>query len=207
MIEISKKSDNRSLVKDRLIKEKTANDWIPITDIVDGLIHRKDGYIIGIIEILGVNLDLVTQEKLIELIGLLTEQLLSEINTMQLICTSRPIDMKEHMTWIADRYKAETNPIRSRLLKEYINRTADLLGEGYLLERRHHIIISEKYDCEDSIVELKYRMINISKKLKEASFSANICDEDDLIKILMQYSEQTSYSDTMDLSPLTVLDI
>lgn len=58
---IKKNNNNKSKNKD--IRNKSTQEWLPVSDIVNGTIYRKDGIKVAALQIEPINIDLFLKRK------------------------------------------------------------------------------------------------------------------------------------------------
>ena len=88
-------------------REKTAQQWIPISDIEGCIVHRKDNLLVAILRIQPENLELLSDNEKKRKVESLSEELNGETEGLQIFCVGRPVDLNNYLDWLQDKAKME----------------------------------------------------------------------------------------------------
>lgn len=188
----------------KIDRKKTSQDWIPLADIKNRIIYKKDGSIFGALRIMPTNLDLLSEKEKIRKIDVLGVAL-NQINSpFQVMSIGRPIDIGTYLTWLQLKYKGETNYVRKMLLKNYLKQADTMAKSGDVVERRFYIFISKK---EGEEIELQNALSDLKSALQRAELEVLNCEQNDYTDLFVLFSNPTeaSYGESyLDLSATSV---
>ena len=185
-------------------REKTAQQWMPLADIRDCVVYRKDGQIFGAIRVYPKNLELFSDKEKKKKIEALTEALNGERGGMQIFCIGRPVDLTNYLEWLQEKANREMDFKRKLLLKNFISQASKMATSGEITEKRFYIFLTGKLGEED---ELRNRLVELTHRLSLAELDTDLCIEDDYMDLFTLFASPitASYSKTdyrVDLPPL-----
>lgn len=191
------------------IKKRTAQQWMPISDIKDYVVYRKDNCLLGFIRIMPINISLLSKQELKNLIRQHTEVYSSIQHKFQIFSIGRPVDLSNYLEWLSTIQKQETNFLKKRLLNQTIQHSAYLSASGEIVERRYYFILplKDKTDAEAlQIFEDTVKLFN------SGGFKTNLCNYDDIMDLLLLFAQPTQTTATIekkefDFSYAPILDI
>jgi hypothetical protein len=169
-------------------KEKTAQQWIPIADIEEKIVYRKDNYIMAMLRVQPENIDLLSDNEKRRKVDSLAEELNGEKEPIQIFCVGRPVDLNSYLEALQEKAKMEQDFTRKMLLKGYIQQASDMASSGETVERRFYIIISKKIEDSKSEDELINRINDLQVKLTQAELNCDICKEDELMDVFSLFA-------------------
>lgn len=191
------------------VREKTANQWVPIKDIENGIVYRKDNIILGMLRVQPLNMSLFSDKEKRSKVEALAAELKGEEEGFQIFCIGRPVDLNNYIESLQGKSKHETDYIRKKLLKTYIKEVSALASSGDTTERRFYIIFKKPAGQPTAVAELMERMRNFIIKLESVGLVAKICSDDELLDVysLFAHPVQASFERTeIDYSHFTYLD-
>lgn len=165
-------------------KQKTAQQWMPVADIKNSLIYRKDNTLIGMFRVEPLNLELLSDNEKRRIIEALAEGLNGETESFQIFCIGRPVDLNSYLDWLQEKAKHESDYTRKNILKGFIQQAFETARSGEVIERRFYTIITKKYDNDKSEKELLTRLTDLQSKFLQAELKTKICNEDELMDVL-----------------------
>lgn len=192
-----KKKKSQELTEEELKqqnREKTAQQWMPIADIDNNIVYRKDDLLVGMIRVQPVNIDLLSDAEKKRKIESLTEEWNGEKEGFQIFSIGRPVDLNSYLEWLQQIAREEQDFTRKKILRGYIQQASRMASNGEATERRFYIIITKKAGkkAED---ELKSRLNEMRIKLSSAELTADICTDDEIVELysLFAYPAQASF--------------
>lgn len=179
------------------IRVKTAQDWMPIKDIDKSYVYRKDGLLVGILRIMPLNIDLLSNNEKRRIVDGLHEVINGENEEFQIFCIGRPVDLNVYLEWLQEKSKSEENFTRKQILKSYIQEATEIAASGETTERRFYIIVSKK-DGPKSVEDLNSRLRDLKSKFTNTGLKASICNDDEIIDLYSLFSNpvQAAYEKT-----------
>lgn len=188
---------------------KTAQQWLPITDINGCIAYRRDGYIVGLLRVQPLNLELLSDFEKKRKIDALAEELNGETEELQIFCIGRPVDLNSYIDWLQDKAKMEQDFTRKRILKNFIQYASGVATSGEIIERRFYIIITKKAGNRAE-QELMSRLQDLKTKLFSAELVAEVCNDDEIMDVFSLFANP-SYASvekaTTDIYLSSQLDI
>lgn len=163
-------------------REKTAQQWLPVADILKNIVYRKDNHILAILKIQPDNLELLSKSEQLRKINTLSEGWNGENEGWQIFCIGRPVDLNSYLEWLQDKAKNEHDFTRKMLLRGYIQQASQTATSGETIERRFYLIISKR-DTVKAEQEIISRIYDFQDKLSKAELSSEICGEDEIMEV------------------------
>jgi hypothetical protein len=175
-------------------KEKTANNWIPIADIDNSIVRRKDNYLVGIIKVEPTNLELLSNKEKQRKINSLSAELNGLKKGFQIFCIGRPVDLNSYLEWLQEKARMEEDFIRKQVLKGYIKQASMTASSGEITERRFYIMLKSKNE-DKAKEELFKEMEELVSKLDRAELKSKICNDSEIMDLYSIFSSpiQSAY--------------
>lgn len=168
-------------------KVKTAQQWLPITDINGCIAYRRDKSLVGMLRVQPLNLELLSDSEKKRKVEALAEELNGESEGLQIFCIGRPVDLNSYLDWLQDKAKMEQEFTRKRVLKNFIQHASELAASGEIIERRFFIILT-KPAGKKAEQELISRLEEIKNKLSSAKLMAEVCKDDELMDVFSLFA-------------------
>lgn len=169
-------------------RKKTAQQWIPIADIDEGIVYRKDNTVLSMIKVQPENIDLLSELEKRRKIDALAEGFNGENEDLQIFCVGRPVDLNDYLEDLQDKAKMEQDFTRKTILKGYIQDTSKKATSGEIMERRFYIILKKKIEDNKSISELMNRTNELENKLTQAELTCEISNDDEVLDLYSLFS-------------------
>lgn len=189
-------------------REKSAQQWIPISDIDGAIVHRKDNLLVAILRVQPENLELLSDNEKKRKIDSLSEELNGETEGLQIFCVGRPVDLNNYLDWLQDKAKMEQDFTRKMVLKGYIQQASQMASSGETTERRFYIIITKPVSVKAE-EEILNRINDLQVKFSQAELKSDICREDELMDVFALFANpiQASFERTeLKMSLPTLLE-
>jgi len=199
-LDIFNKKKKIEVSEEEIIKQKrnkTANQWIPIADIENSIVYRKDNLLFGALRVQPENLELLSDREKRRKVEALAEELNGIKEGLQIFCIGRPVDLNNYLEWLQEKAKREQDFIRKQVLKGYIQQASRMASSGETTERRFYIILTQRQEHKAE-EELLNRLEELQIKLQRAELTAHICQDDELLDLLSLFAHpiQASYERT-----------
>lgn len=195
------KKQNKTSVPEEVtiqqLREKTAQQWIPIADIDNGIVYRKDNILVGLLRIQPENLELLSDNEQRRKIEPLANGINGENEGFQIFCIGRPVDLNNYLEWMQDKAKLEQDFTRKMVLKGYIQQASQMASSGETTERRFYLIIT-KPAANKAELELLTRLKDFQIKFTQADLTTHLCTEDEIMDVLSLFANpvQAAYERT-----------
>lgn len=168
-------------------REKTAQQWIPISDIDRNIMYRKDNVLGGALRVQPKNLDLLSDNERKRIVDDLAEGYNGESEGFQIFCIGRPVDLNNYLESLQNNARAEDNFIKKTVLKGYIQEASIMASSGETIERRFYIILVKEIS-DKAEYELLSRLNEFKAKLFQAELDSEICNDDELLEVLSLFA-------------------
>ncbi|MCX7884649.1 MAG: hypothetical protein N2448_06430 [Caloramator sp.] len=173
---IIKKNNNKS--KNKESRNKSTQEWLPVSDVVNGTIYRKDGIKVAALQIEPINIDLFSEKEKIRIISALHEIINGLKCNVQILAIGRPVDLDGYLKGLDEKIKNTDNYIKKKLLQGYAKQAAAMAASGETLERKFYFISSGNDENE-----LKNKLMEISSLFKTSELNAKMCQDLELVNL------------------------
>lgn len=175
-----------------LSSTNSTQNWIPIRDVYDSVIHRKDGYLVAGIFVSPVNIHLLGDTEKVSIIHAFEEVLNGIDEDFQIISIGKPVDLDGYINYLNTKRLNEHNFIKQRLLANYMNTAAHMATSGEALDRMFYILIQQKtsknYQMDKN--DLLSRANRIALNLSGSGLKADVCNDEQLRDLLFVFFNQ-----------------
>lgn len=121
----------------------TVQRWLPVRDVENGMIIRRDGALVAALEIQPINLGLMSPSEQMQVIGAVHEVVNSLQQPAQILSIPRPLDLDAYIHQL-EAQLSQVSPDRQRMLRQYIRYVAGQVEGGQAQERRYYILLSQE---------------------------------------------------------------
>lgn len=203
--------------------------WMPVKDVYNSFIHRRDGAIIAAIRVQPVNFELLSENEKFRKIKSLEEVMNGMDYSFQIISIARPVDLDSFIAKMDD-MKGRTTPakattgdiheqekqakrnhasdrIKSRLLAGYMSHAAAMATGGDAVERQFYILLDQavgKKPQQDE--QLLFRKASeLASSLTSADLISHFCNDEELRDLLFVFTNpnQAAY----ERAPMTQITL
>lgn len=157
----------------------SVRQWLPLTGIMGHTAKARDGRHLAFLRVQPVNLSLKSENEKKRIVSAFSQTLDGLKEPIQLFSISRPIDLDGYIRQISEKITAETNPVKKRLLKEYLRYTSGLVAEGEAHERRFFVILS-RADASSALNAAS----ELASDLLAAGLCTELCDSQEILSVL-----------------------
>jgi len=145
---------------------KTLDDMSLIQGVYQGFVITKTGDLVGMIEISGINLELLNETEQGYAFETLNTFLMNTLGdgtneTQQFIDIPMAVDFNEYILNLKHRYLTEDNEAVRELIASYIDDFRGKVYESTLSTKRHFLVVSEKIeDKSKEALDMKSQDMN-----------------------------------------------
>lgn len=188
MILFKKRKNTKAPAKND--SRNTSQDWLPIRDVYNSMIHRKDGHMIAAVFIHPVNIHLLSENEKARLIQSLEEVLNGIDISFQILSIARPVDLDAYIAKLNSMRTETSSTIKQRLIGGYINVAAQMATSGEALERQFYILIDQKPSQNSQIDQssLLSKANEIASNLTSAGLTAEVCNDEQIRDLLFIFT-------------------
>ncbi|MGK9326604.1 TrsD/TraD family conjugative transfer protein [Aerococcus urinaeequi] len=181
--QINKEEKNKSLEftwQPRKINKhsETIEDMSIIQAPYMDFVVTKTGYLISMIEISGINLELLNDEEQTYVFDTYNAFLMNTLGdnsseTQQYLDMTMPVDFDRYILSYKKRYLLEENPARKKLIASYIYDLQEKIRHNEMSTKRHILVIKEKIKessllaLENSASELNAKILTYQNRLED----------------------------------------
>lgn len=144
----------------------SVQSWLPIEDIDDYTMIRRDKYVVTGIRVNPANIDLLSPRERKALVQNLREIVNGQATHYQFFCVGRPVDLDGYIAHL-EQIKANTqNPIRKKIVSSQIRQAAQTAISGEALETMFFILFASLNKSEllentkQILIEMKEKGLN-----------------------------------------------
>lgn len=164
--------------------------WLPIRDIHNNLLWRKDNHIVAVLRIEPVNMALLSKKEKQRKIKKLEEALNGIDYIYQILSIAKPVDLDAHIMKLEEAKRETENPIRKNLLSGYAHQAAGKAMSGEALERQFYMLIphvlGKKIQHDEAA--LSDRAIQMASSLTHAELVTQVCTDQGHLDLQFLYS-------------------
>ncbi|MCY9763219.1 hypothetical protein M5X06_22150 [Paenibacillus alvei] len=181
--------------------------WMPIKDINNNLLYRKDSMIVATIRVQPVNLDLLSNNEKSRKIKQLEEQINGINYKLQILSIAKPVDLDGFILKMEHAKQQADGNLEIRLLSHYIEQATYKAISGEALERHFYILIPAELGKKPELDEqmLIQRASELASSLTSAELFSHVCSDPELqdLQFIFNNPNQAAY----ERSPLTATSI
>jgi hypothetical protein len=164
--------------------KSSTQSWMPVKDVYNGFIHRRDGAIIAAIRVQPVNFELLSDNEKLRKIKSLEEVMNGMDYSFQIISIARPVDLDAFISKMDDMKSQKTNHgsdrIKSRLLAGYMTHAAAMATSGEAVERQFYILLDQTVGKKPQQDE--------ALLFRNADLVSHVCNNDELRDLLFVFT-------------------
>ena len=150
--------------------KETINDMSLIQATYEDVVITKTGYLIGMIEMTGINLELLNDEEQEDTFDTLNTFLINTLGdssneVQQYIDTTSPVNIDDYLLSYKKRYLTEENSAKKQLIASYIYDLTQKSKAKEMNTKRHILIVKEKI-TDKSLVSLENKAQDLKDKIR-----------------------------------------
>lgn len=150
--------------------KETINDMSLIQSTYQDILITKTGYAVGMIEISGINLELLNDEEQTDTFDTFNTFLINTLGdssneVQQWIDTTSPVNIDDYLLSYKKRYLMEENEAKKQLIASYIQDLTQKSKAKEMNTKRHILIIKEKI-TDKSLVSLETKAQDLKDKIR-----------------------------------------
>lgn len=150
--------------------KETINDMSLIQSTYQDILITKTGYAVGMIEISGINLELLNDEEQTDTFDTFNTFLINTLGdssneVQQWIDTTSPVNIDDYLLSYKKRYLIEENEAKKQLIASYIQDLTQKSKAKEMNTKRHILIVKEKI-TDKSLVSLETKAQDLKDKIR-----------------------------------------
>lgn len=150
--------------------KETINDMSLIQSTYQDILITKTGYAVGMIEISGINLELLNDEEQTDTFDTFNTFLINTLGdssneVQQWIDTTSPVNIDDYLLSYKKRYLMEENEAKKQLIASYIQDLTQKSKAKEMNTKRHILIVKEKI-TDKSLVSLETKAQDLKDKIR-----------------------------------------
>ncbi len=119
---------------------KSAQDWLPLGDLHDGLLFRPDGAVVGGVTVAPFSLALKSMAETRTIIGVMHAALNGLDRPWEIVSMFRPVDLDAYLASL-DSLIQDADQRRKPVLRHYLSWVAGIVHNGETVERKYYLLI------------------------------------------------------------------
>lgn len=187
MLKLKRDKKNKEKVKVE-IRQKTAQDWLPVADVYNSLLYRKDKHLVAILKVEPINISLLSDNEKKRIIAALHEVFNGIQEQIQIISIGRSVDLDGYIAGMEQTAQETQDFSRKKLLRGYIRQAAEMAAGGDTLERRFYILLSQKQG-KYAEEELKNRARELAGNIASTGLGVELCSDKLIIDLLFAFHQ------------------
>lgn len=150
--------------------KETINDMSLIQSTYQDILITKTGYAVGMVEISGINLELLNDEEQTDTFDTFNTFLINTLGdssneVQQWIDTTSPVNIDDYLLSYKKRYLMEENEAKKQLIASYIQDLTQKSKAKEMNTKRHILIVKEKI-TDKSLVSLETKAQDLKDKIR-----------------------------------------
>lgn len=189
-----KKTNQNVLNEEEIEKKKarkSAQDWLPLMDIINGLSYTKDGYVVGYLIIEPFNLDLFNVNEQEEVIFNLAEALNGLDEPFVWYATDRPADIEPYIDDLKHKAEIANKTIKKIILGKYATTARNQVMSGELVEKKFYMAVRLKNEKKVEIL-LRQRLDDISQYLSTVGLQVKMTTDKNVYELFSMFADPSS---------------
>lgn len=120
----------------------SAQAWLPLRDLRDGLVIRHDGAVVAGLSIAPYSLALKSTREQTQAVEILTEALNGLDCAWQWLSLYRPVDLNQYLHQVDAALDTAPQGRRRQVLADYLRWATGLVREGETVERKYYLLLT-----------------------------------------------------------------
>ena len=164
---------------------------INVLDIRNGLIHRKDGSVVTILQVMPFNLNLLSENEQNRKIKEVESVLQRLEMPFQVMALSKPTDLSNYKHSIHQLKENTIDPMKKELLRFYSEQAERIVNNGQAMERQFFIILTAKPEKVDQLSYIEHELLqkgfDLMGDLRSINMPCQVLLDQELRELLMIY--------------------
>ena len=209
------KKSKTSMNPEELKKEErkiTANEFTKVKDVKNNLLYTKDGFIVGYLRLMMINIELLSNNELRSMTNTLSANFKPEKQKFSYLIIPRTADMDDYLSSLVELYEQEvTSYVKKKLLNIMITQASKKIMNGSNFEHQVYIRVWEKYNANSYGVENKIfeRLNDFQNRYLRINNESKILDDKEILKLcnLFGNGNQALFEtyDDMNYTPIPMI--
>lgn len=165
----------------------TTQAWVPIEDVFNNTIKRKDGYLVGAVRLQPININLYPDDEQTRIIRQLAEVLNGMDYNYVFYSIDRPVDLDGYVNGLEVQKTEEKDLVRKRILEEDIRFAATMASTGDALDRYFYVLHYLKPENKNDEQVIYKRSVEIAGELSSIGLLSHPCTDHELRELQFIY--------------------
>lgn len=180
-------SVKKAVVETTVQTQPAVQDWMPVVDVFNSVIKRRDGHLVTAIRVQPLNMGLLSDKEQARKVAALHEILNGQQRHFQIVCIGRPVDLDGYIAKLDQLQRDAQDMIRRRILQNNMRQAAAMATGGEAIERRFYILLSQP-PGKLAEQELMQRATELAASLSAMELFADVCDDRELMDLLFVFT-------------------
>ncbi len=120
---------------------QAAQDWLPLSDLHDGLLFRPDGGVVGGVSVAPFSLALKSASEIKVIIGAIHAAINCLDKPWEIVSMFRPVDLDVYLASL-DGLIRDVSAARKPVLRNYLAWVAGMVHSGEAVERKYYLLVT-----------------------------------------------------------------
>lgn len=165
----------------------TAQGWIPVVDITNNHLKRKDDVNVGIIKIEPINFLLLSDSEQKRIIKALSEVMNGLDYSYDFFSIPIPVDLDGFILDLENKKQDESDFIKRKILEEDIRDAAIMASEGEAIDRNYYLLHQYKEDVANDENILLKRSQELEEELTSIGLISQISNDQKIRDLLFNF--------------------
>lgn len=161
--------------------------WLPVKDIDNSILKRKDNVNVGIVKTESINISLLTEDEGKNIIRQLSEVLNGIDHNYMWFTMPKPVDLDGFIEELEDLKSKETDFIRRKILEEDIRDAAIMASDGEAFDRHYYFIHDIETSSEQDENILLKRSQELAEELTGIGLRSQVSDDQEIRELLFTF--------------------
>lgn len=168
--------------KSETAKLPSTQNWLPINDIRNSVVHRKDNHIVSVIRVQPVNIKLLSEKEKMRKVKRLEEALTGIDYKFQIMSIAKPVDLDAFIAKMEYERANTEKVLKKKLLGIYSRQAAAKATSGEALERQFYFLIDQPIGKKPQLDEqvVLQRATHLASSLSSAELLSAVCADAEL---------------------------
>lgn len=181
---------------------ETANEFMDVSDIKQGFLYTKSGYVLAYLRIYPYNITLLSEKELKNQTKIITSRFKAEKKPFSVFVVPRSVDMDQYLDFLEQKYEEEiTNVQKKQILDAMIKEVTKKVTSGTNYEHQFFLKVWEPITTENPEGKLRERLHEFQTYYETYGNKINILSDTDIVKLCNLFSNGISsinekYEDT-----------
>lgn len=205
---ITNRNKSKQISSNKSSSKNTTQGWIPVHDVNNGVMYRRDNHIVTGFNVQPDNISLKSEDERKKRITSIYEVLNGLDYYHQTLAIPRPVDLDDYISNLQNMKNEAESFSKKRLFDGYIRQAVQMATSGEVVERHYYILISHeiKKKNKNVLMEMREKIKDLAQDFTGAGLVSRVCSEQELRDLLFIFfnQQQSAYERAPQTSDNTI---